>query len=64
MRAEHDMSGVTKMVIIRSFQLSIVRAPMMAGTAQASPDINGTTLLPLSPNGRISLSIKKVTRAM
>ena len=64
MRAEHDMSGVTKIVIIRSFQLSIVRAPMMAGTAQASPDISGTTLLPLSPNGRISLSIKKVTRAM
>jgi hypothetical protein len=64
MRAEQLMSGVTKMVIIRSFQFSMVRALITAGTAQATPDISGTTLLPLSPNLRMILSIIKVTRAM
>ena len=35
---------------------------MMAGIAQAVPEIKGTTLLPLSPNLRIMRSIKKTTR--
>ena len=60
--AEQVVNGTTRMVTNRSFQFSMVRVAMTAGIAQAIPDIKGTTLFPLSPNGRISLSIKKTTR--
>ena len=63
-RAEHDMSGVTKMVMSRSLRFSMVRALIMAGTAQATPEIRGTMLLPFSPKRRMMRSIIKVTRAM
>ena len=46
-RAEQVMNGVTKMVINRSFQLSIFRVAIMAGMAQAVPDMSGITLLPI-----------------
>src|SRR5690606_21488089 len=36
-RAEQLIKGVTIMVIIRSFQFSILRADIIAGTAQAIP---------------------------
>ncbi|MNR15316.1 hypothetical protein D3C85_1318440 [compost metagenome] len=62
--AEQLTKGVTKMVIIRSFQFSIFLAAIIEGTAQAKPPIIGTTDLPLSPTLLIILSIIKVTRAM
>ena len=62
--AEHVVKGVTNMVINRSFQLSILRVAITAGIAQAVPEINGTTDLPLSPKRRITLSIKNTTRLM
>ena len=63
-RAEQLINGVTKIVIKRSFQFSILRADIIAGTAQAIPEINGTTDLPLRPKFFIKRSIIKVTRAM
>ncbi len=39
-------------------------ALMIAGTAQANPLIIGITLLPLSPTLRISLSVRKLMRAI
>ena len=50
------------MVTKRSFQFSIFLAPIMAGIAQAVPEIKGTMLFPERPNFRIILSIKKTTR--
>ena len=38
------------MVTNRSFQFSMFRVPMMAGMAQAVPEIRGTILLPDKPN--------------
>ena len=61
-RAEQVVNGVTKMVINRSFQFSMFRVAIMAGIAQAVPEIKGTTLLPLNPNRRMTRSIKKTTR--
>ena len=52
------------MVMIRSLQLPMVRVERMAGTAQAAPEISGITERPLRPNLRMSLSIRKLTRAM
>ena len=52
------------MVVILSFQLGMVRVPIMAGTAQAMPLISGITERPLRPSGRISLSIRKLARAI
>ncbi len=64
MRAEQLMNGVTNMVMRRSFQLLMVRVLMMAGIAQAPPDISATILRPLRPNQRISRSKIKAARAM
>jgi len=50
------------MVINLSFQFSIVLVAIIAGIAHAVPEIKGTILLPLKPNGRIIRSIKKTTR--
>ena len=63
-RAEQLMNGVTRIVIKRSFQFSIVLVAMIAGIAHAHPDINGTTLLPFNPKRRMILSIRNTTRAM
>ena len=63
-RAEHVVNGVTRIVISRSFQLSMLRVAIIAGIAQAVPEMSGTTLLPLSPNRRIILSIRNTTRLM
>ena len=52
------------MVIVLSFQLSIVRVAMIAGIAHATPEIKGTTLFPLRPNLRMTLSMRNTTRAM
>ena len=60
--AEHVIKGVTKIVINLSFQFSIFLVAMMAGIAQAVPDTNGTTLLPLSPKGLNPRSIRNTTR--
>ena len=49
------------MVIKRSFQEPIERVLMMAGTAHATPEINGTTDLPFSPKRRINLSMMNIT---
>src|SRR6202012_1703211 len=61
-RAEQVTNGVTMIVIIRSFQFSILRVLIIDGTAQAKPPISGTTDLPFNPTLRISLSIINVTR--
>ena len=58
------MSGVTKIVNNLSFLFSILRALIMAGTAQAKPLTMGITLFPLSPTLRMSLSLKKLMRAI
>ncbi|MNW14130.1 hypothetical protein D3C71_2122680 [compost metagenome] len=52
------------MVMMRSFQLSIVLALIMEGTAQAMLPIIGTTDFPLRPNFLMILSIRKVTLAI
>ena len=62
--AEQLIKGVTIIVMMRSFQLSIVRVAIIAGMAQATPDISGTTLFPFKPNLRMTLSIRKTTRAI
>ena len=62
--AEQLTKGVTIIVIILSFQLSIFLAAIIEGTAQAKPPIIGTTDLPLKPTLRIILSIIKVTLAI
>ena len=56
--AEQLINGVTKIVSILSFQFSIPLADMIAGTAQAAPEIKGTTLFPLNPKTLIGLSIR------
>ena len=63
-RAEQVVNGTTKMVINRSFQQLIFRDAIIAGIAQAVPEINGITLFPLIPNFRIILSIKNTTLLM
>ena len=63
-RALQLINGVTIIVSNRSFRFSMFRALMMAGTAQARPLIIGITLFPLSPTLRISLSVRKLIRAM
>ena len=63
-RAEQLIKGVTIIVIKRSFQFEIVRVDMIAGTAQATPLINGISDLPFNPNFRMSWSIRKLTRDM
>ena len=62
MRALQLMNGATKIVMSRSFQLEIVRVAMIPGMAQATLDISGTTLFPLSPKGRMSRSMMNTTR--
>ena len=52
------------MVMMRSFQLEIVRVAITPGIAHAALEMSGTTLFPLSPKGRINLSIINTTRAM
>ena len=63
-RAEQVVKGVTKIVISLSFQFSIFRAAIIAGMAQAVPEMRGTTLFPLKPKRRMILSIKNTTRLM
>ena len=58
------INGVTMMVSNLSFLFSILRALIIAGTAQANPLIMGITLFPLRPTLRMSLSLKKLIRAM
>ncbi len=60
--AEQVVKGTTRMVINRSRQLSIFRDDITAGIAQAVPETNGITLLPLIPKRLMILSIKKTTR--
>ena len=48
---------IHKLILVLAF-ISI----SFAGIAQAFPEINGTTLLPLNPKRRIILSIKNTTR--
>ena len=61
-RALQLISGATKIVIKRSFQLEIVRLAMTPGIAQAALDNKGTTLLPFRPKGRIMRSMINTTR--
>lgn len=54
--AEQLMRGVTIMVSSRSLGFEIVRAAMMAGTAQAMPENKETKLRPFIPKRLIRLS--------
>ena len=62
--AEQLIKGVTIMVSNLSFLFSIFLALIIAGTAQANPLIIGITLFPFKPTLRISLSLKKLIRAI
>ena len=61
-RAEHVVKGVTKIVISLSFQFSMFLVAIIAGMAQAVPEIKGTTLFPDNPKLRMILSIRNTTR--
>ncbi|MNL12962.1 hypothetical protein D3C87_1338460 [compost metagenome] len=61
-RAEQVINGVTSIVTKRSLLFSILRADMTAGTAQATPEINGMTDFPFNPKGLNQRSIKNTTR--
>ncbi len=58
------INGVIMIVSNLSLRFSIFLALMMAGTAQAKPLIIGITLLPFNPTLRISLSVRKLIRAI
>ena len=59
--AAQVVNGVTSIVISLSFQFSIFLVAITAGIAQAVPEINGITLLPLKPNFLRPLSIRNTT---
>ena len=63
-RALQLISGAIRIVAIRSRRLSMVRAAMMPGTAQANDDRSGMKLRPDSPKPAITRSIRKAARAM
>ena len=62
--AEQLMNGSSNIVMRRSRSLSIVRAPIAAGTVQPKPISSGMKLFPLSPKRRIGLSIINAMRLM
>ena len=47
--AEHDINGVMRIVLSRSFRLSSARVAMMAGTVQPKPSSIGRNAFPESP---------------
>ena len=63
-RAEQLIKGVTKIVRSRSFQFDMVRVLMMAGIAQAPPEMSATTLRPFSPKACMMRSNIKAARAI
>ncbi|MNC41263.1 hypothetical protein D3C75_900210 [compost metagenome] len=63
-RAEHDMSGIRRVVSMRSLGCSMLRAAIIAGTLQPKPMIKGMNALPLRPIRSIVLSISRQTRAI
>ncbi len=63
-RAEHDMNGLIRMVIMRLLRLSMLRLDIMAGTLQPNPITSGMNDLPWSPMRCISLSIMNAARAI
>ena len=62
--AEHDMNGVSSIVILRSRSLASVRQLIIAGTEQPNPISIGTKERPLKPILRSSESMTNATRAM
>lgn len=64
MRAEQVISGATMMVVSRSRLLSITRAAMTPGMAQAKLLSNGMKARPCSPAPPMIRSIRKAARAM
>ena len=58
------INGVHIIVSSRSFLFSIFLALIIAGTAHARPLIIGITLFPFNPAFLISLSVRKLIRAM
>ena len=45
-RAEHDINGLIRMVMMRDDRLSIVREAITAGTLQPKPMTSGMNYLP------------------
>ncbi len=64
MRAEQVISGATMMVASRSRRLSMTRAAMMPGMAQAKLDSSGMKARPCSPAPPMMRSIRNAARAM
>ena len=63
-RALQLINGVHIMVSNLSFLFSIFLALIIAGTAHAKPLIIGITLFPFRPAFLITLSVRKLIRAM
>src|SRR5690606_37732180 len=63
-RALQLINGVTIIVSNLSFLFSMLLALIMAGTAHARTLIIGITLFPLRPALRITLSVRKLIRAI
>ena len=63
-RAAQDMNGATRMVTTRSRRFSMVRAPMMPGTAHANDDSIGMNERPESPHRLSRPSARNAARDM
>ena len=63
-RAEHDMKGLMRMVMMRLERLSMLRLDIMAGTLHPNPMTNGMNDLPCSPMRCIILSMMNAARAI
>ena len=63
-RAEQLINGATRMVTSRSLGVSMVRAAMIPGMAQANELSIGMKLFPCSPTLLMRRSIRKAARAM
>ncbi len=61
--APHEMYGLLRMDIIRSFSPSMLRQAIMAGMLQPNPSIMGMNVFPCTPSFRKSLSMTKAARA-
>ena len=57
------MNGVAMMVAMRSRRFGITLVAMIDGTAQANPEISGTTDCPESPTARMARSMRNAVRA-
>ena len=63
--AEQLISGVTKMVMVRSFQLSMVRVAMIAGIAQATmPAVASTATVQTRVVSRLASALSPLSKSI